>query len=226
MLIGHYIPALLAHSKYKNVSFLLLMFACQIQEAVWLLLHYFGSPTNPLSVLEAKYTNVVADLTYSHDLIPLIFYSVIMGTIGRLIYKDWKIGFTFALLVVSHFILDFIAGLEHGIFGRDTLQLGFNLYASNPLLGLIIEIITVIIGVFLFVKLEARQGNIVSKKKQVWLYSTFILAILLLLPNVYVSFGELFNISWETSFSTLVPTLIFLLVLYAYIINYIVIKMD
>ena len=140
MLAGHFTTAMVAHQKFPKGTLLYFLFVSQLQDLLWFTLHYLGlERTEPSDVLNTTVSNMIVDMMYSHDLIPQILWLIIIFILGKVVFKDTKIGLVGSTLVAGHFILDFFSGHPHHIFGADTAEAGLGLYASNVYLAIAIE---------------------------------------------------------------------------------------
>ena len=128
MLAGHYTTALIAHQKFPKGTLLYFLIASQLQDLLWFTFHYLGlEHTGPSDVFNATLSNMTVDMLYSHDLIPQLCWIFIIFLIGKLLFKDTKIGLAGAALVVGHFVLDFFSGHPHHIFGLEHVCFSTNL---------------------------------------------------------------------------------------------------
>ena len=152
MLAGHFSTALIAKQKFPKGTLLYFLIISQLQDLLWFVFHYLGiEPTNPSDAFDATLSNMTVDMVYSHDLLPLLIWLIIAFTLGKILFKSTQIGLVSMALVSIHFILDFFSGHMHHVFGAETMELGFGLYASNPYLAIIIEA--------LFSRMEQKEEN-------------------------------------------------------------------
>ena len=128
-------------------------------------------------------------------------------------------------LVSIHFILDFFSGHMHHLFGAETMELGFGLYASNPYLAIIIEALFSIVALWFFFREESKKGIKRTKKNKISIMSVFAYGIIFMLLIATHSFRELFGIpEFDLGFNTNIPTLIFTYGAMLYCLNYFVPK--
>ena len=91
MLAGHYATALVAYQKYPKGTLLYFLFASQLQDLLWFTFHYLGlERTTPSDVFDTTVNNMVVNMLYSHDVIPLIAWLIIIFLIGKFIFKEKK----------------------------------------------------------------------------------------------------------------------------------------
>ena len=210
MLAGHYATALVAYQKYPKGTLLYFLFASQLQDLLWFFFHYLGlEETLPNDVLNTSVSNMVVNMLYSHDLIPQIAWLFIIFLIGKLLFKDNKIGLVGAALVLSHFGLDFFSGHPHHIFGLDSGQVGLGNYATNVFQAIAIEGIAMIGLLWYFFSQESKNGVVRTSKNKAYIIGLFIFGLGFMLSIATTSFRELFGIpEFDLGFNTSVPTLI------------------
>ena len=226
MIAGHFTTALIAKQKFPKGTLLYFLIISQLQDFLWFTFHYLGlEPTNPSDAFDATLSNMVVDMLYSHDLLPQLFWLAIVFLIGKLLFKNTKIGLVSMALVSIHFVLDFFSGHMHHIFGADTLEAGLGLYASNPYLAILIEALFSVSAMWYFFREEAKKGIIRTKKNRIAIISVFAYGIIFILIIATKSFRELFGIpKFDLGFNTNMPTIIFTYGAMLYCLNYFVPK--
>ena len=182
MIAGHFTTALIAKQKFPKGTLLYFLIISQLQDFLWFTFHYLGlEPTNPSDAFDATLNNMVVDMLYSHDLLPQLFWLAIVFLLGKLLFKNTKIGLVSMILVSIHFVLDFFSGHVHHIFGADTLEAGLGLYASNPYLAILIEALFSIGAMWYFFREEAKKGIIRTTKNRIGIISVFAYGIIFIL---------------------------------------------
>jgi hypothetical protein len=226
MLAGHFSTALIAKQKFPKGTLLFFLIISQFQDFLWFLFHYLGiEPTNPSDAFDATLSNMVVDMVYSHDLLPLLIWLIVAFTLGKIFFKSTQIGLVSMALVSIHFVLDFFSGHMHHLFGAETMALGFGLYASNPYLAIIIEALFSIVALWYFFREESKKGIKRTKKNKISIISVFAYGIIFMLLIATHSFRELFGIpEFDLGFNTNIPTLIFTYGAMLYCLNYFVPK--
>jgi len=211
MLAGHFTTALIAKQKFPKASLLYFLIISQLQDFLWFVFHYLGlEPTNPSDAFDASLINMSVDMVYSHDLLPLLVWLIIGFTLGKLLFKSTQIGLVSMALVLIHFVLDFFSGHIHHVFGAETMELGFGLYASNPYLAVVIEALFSIVALWYYFKEEAKMGNRRLQSNKIAIISVFAYGIVFMLLIATHSFRELFDLPvFDLGFNTNIPTLIF-----------------
>ena len=226
MLAGHFSTALIAKQKFPKGTLLFFLIISQFQDFLWFLFHYLGiEPTNPSDAFDATLSNMAVDMVYSHDLLPLLIWLFIAFTLGKILFKSTQIGLVSMALVSMHFVLDFFSGHMHHLFGAETMELGFGLYASNPYLAIIIEALFSVVALWYFFREESKKGIKRTKKNKISIMSVFAYGIIFMLLIATHSFRELFGIpEFDLGFNTNIPTLIFTYGAMLYCLNYFVPK--
>ena len=226
MLAGHYTTALIAHQKFPKGSLLYFLIASQLQDLLWLTFHYLGlERTGPSDVFDTTLSNMAVNMLYSHDLLPLIGWLLIVFLIGKVLFKETKIGLVGASLVLGHFVLDFFSGHPHHIFGLDTNNVGLGLYATNVYLAIGIEAIATIGMLWYFFSQETKNGIQRTSKNKASIIGLFVFGIVFMLSIATNSFRELFNIpEFDLGFNSSVPTLILTYLGMIFYLNYFVPK--
>ena len=226
MLAGHFTTALIAKQKFPKASLLYFLIISQLQDFLWFVFHYLGlEPTNPSDAFDASLINMSVDMVYSHDLLPLLVWLIIGFTLGKLLFKSTQIGLVSMALVLIHFVLDFFSGHIHHVFGAETMELGFGLYASNPYLAVAIEALFSIVALWYYFKEEAKMGNRRLQSNKIAIISVFAYGIVFMLLIATHSFRELFDLPvFDLGFNTNIPTLIFTYGAMLYCLQYFVSK--
>ncbi|MDA9251366.1 hypothetical protein N9P51_00880 [bacterium] len=226
MLAGHFTTALIANQKFPKASLLYFLIISQLQDFLWFVFHYLGlEPTNPSDAFDASLINMSVDMVYSHDLLPLLVWLIIGFTLGKLLFKSTQIGLVSMVLVLIHFVLDFFSGHIHHVFGAETMELGFGLYASNPYLAVAIEALFSIVALWYYFKEEAKMGNRRLQSNKIAIISVFAYGIVFMLLIATHSFRELFDLPvFDLGFNTNIPTLIFTYGAMLYCLHYFVSK--
>ncbi len=226
MLAGHFTTAFIAKQKFPKGTLLYFLVISQLQDFLWFFFHYLGlEPTNPSDAFDATLSNMAVDMVYSHDLLPMFVWLFIAFVLGKLLFKSIQIGLVSMALVSTHFVLDFFSGHIHHVFGAETMELGFGLYATNPYLAILIEAIFSASVLWYFFREEAKKGIIRTTKNRIVIVSVFTYGIVFMLLIATKSFREIFSIpEFHLGFNTNIPTLIFTYGVMLYCLNYFVPK--
>ena len=180
MLAGHYATALVAYQKYPKGTLLYFLIASQLQDLLWFAFHYLGlERTTPNDVFDTTVSNMVVNMLYSHDLVPLIAWLIIIFLIGKFLFKDNKIGLVGSALVLSHFIL------------------------------IAIEAVAIIGILWYFFSQEKKHGVQRSSSNKAYIIGLFVFGVVFMLSIATTSFRSLLGIpEFDLGFNTSVPTLI------------------
>jgi len=226
MLAGHYSTALLAHQKFPKGTLLFFLIASQLQDLLWFTFHYLGlEPTGPDDALNSTLSNMTVNMLYSHDLIPQIFWAILIFLTGKFLFKSTKIGLMGVALIVGHFVLDFFSGHPHHIFGEETHDVGLGLYATNVYLAIGIEALFCVIALWYFFRKEAKTGIQRTSKNKAAIIGLFAFGIGFMLIIATTSFRQWLNIpDFNLGFNSNVPTLILTYVGMIFYLNYFVPK--
>jgi len=210
MLVGHYATALVANQKFPKGTLIYFLIASQLQDLLWFTLHFFGvEPTGPSDVLDTTLSNMTVDMLYSHDLLPQIFWLLVIFLVGKVLFKSTKIGLVGAALVGGHFILDFFSGHPHHIFGAETQDVALGLYATNVYLAIAIEAVFCIAVLWYFFKQEAQKEVQRTSKNKASIIGLFVFGIVFMLTIATTSFREWLNVpAFNIDFNSTVPVLL------------------
>ena len=226
MLAGHYTTALIANQKFPKGALLFFLFASQLQDLLWFTFHYLGlERTEPSDVFDTTLSNMAVDMLYSHDLIPLILWLIIIFIIGKVLFKSTPIGLVGSALVLGHFVLDFFSGHPHHLFGAETQAVGLGNYATNVYQAIGIEAIFTIVALWYFFSQETKNGIQRTSKNKAAIIGLFVYGIVFMLSVATTSFRDLFGIpEFDLGFNTSVPTLIMNYLGMIFYLNYFVPK--
>ena len=226
MLAGHYTTALVAYQKFPKGTLLYFLIASQLQDLLWFIFHFLGfERTGPSDVLDTTLSNMTVDMLYSHDLLPQIFWLIVIFLIGKVLFKSTKIGMVGSALVAGHFVLDFFSGHPHHIFGAETQDIALGLYATNVYLAIAIEAVFCVAILWYFFKQEAKNGVQRTSKNKASIIGLFVFGIVFMLTIATTSFRELFNIpEFNLGFNSSVPTLVLTYFGMIFYLNYFVPK--
>lgn len=228
MLAGHFTTALIANQKFPKGTLLYFLVASQLQDLLWFTFHYLGlEKTEPTDVFDTSLQDLAVDMLYSHDLLPQIFWVLIAFLVGKLAFKNTKIGLAGAALVGVHFILDLFSGHAHHIFGAETQDIALGLYASNPFLAITIEAVFIVATLWYFFGQEAKKGIQRTAGNKGAVIGLFIFGVVFMLSIAMTSFRELFGIpEFDMGFNSSVPTLILTYVAMILYLNHFVPKYE
>lgn len=179
MFIGHFGVALVAKKKAPRAPLALLFLAAQLLDYIWPLLVFFGVEYFSIDPGNTSFTPLnFENYPYSHSLLMVLGWSVILGGIYYYFAKNYKSAIVVGLLVTSHWVLDFITHrpdlpLYPG--GEDFYGLGL----WNSVAGTVfIESLIFAGGVYLYIKSAAH-----FKPKYFW--SLISMLVILYIGNLF-----------------------------------------
>ncbi len=112
------------------------MIASQLPDLLWLPLHSVGlEPTETDNVMSVSLDAMSVDMTYSHDLLPVLGWIVLAAMAGCACFGGWPSG----ALVATHSVTDNLAGYSHHLFGPDSVNVSTGMYPWSPYLTVGIE---------------------------------------------------------------------------------------
>ena len=158
--VGHVAVAIGAAKAAPRVNAGWLVFAALLADFLLGIFAYFGleHATVPPDFASRHY--FLFTFPYSHGLLSLILWGVLLGLLISLPYGSarQRVFFVIAALVVSHFILDgivHVAGLP--LAGENSPKLGLGLYRNLPV-ELTLESVMTLIGAVLFWQVASRSA--------------------------------------------------------------------
>lgn len=183
MIVGHFATALVATEKAPKAPFWWLLVASNIADFAMVVLVALGVESMvPFSMFEATLENLRVDMTYSHDLLPALAWTVGVGALGYAITRDGATAIWSAVLVAFHEVCDLVSGFYHYVFTSESPRVGLGLYTRAPEAALAIEVALGVVCVWYFVRSRDRRGRSVSPWAKRWLYALVIIGPLSQLP--------------------------------------------
>lgn len=167
MVSGHYATALLAKQRAPAGHIVFYLFASQVLDLLWLVFHYMGlEHTEPENFTEATLDTLQVDMTYSHDLLPLPVWCLLIAVAGRALFGSWKPGWIGALLVFVHAVTDYVGGYEHFVFGPESQVVSTGLYYTAPYLAVGFEVLFIAITLAWVVHSDSKAG--IRRSRATW----------------------------------------------------------
>ena len=193
MVMGHYATALIPYaynSNRKLAPFWVFLLATQMLDFIMLLLVMIGvESVEPTNFFEASFRHMVVDMTYSHDILPVLIWSVVFAVLALAIFKSMRLALIVFGLTILHELMDLLVGFEHFWFGAssevDATVFGFGLYNNAPVAGILIEIAICVGLLFWYFRRRAADGEPVSQRSKLILSSVLVgfTAFLLTIAN-------------------------------------------
>jgi len=173
MFIGHYGLALAAKKIDKLPSLAILFIAVQLLDLLWPIFVLLGiesfeiEPGNTiLTPLNFTY------YPYSHSLLMSVFWAALFAIIYYVFTKNKKSSFLIGILVISHWVLDFITHRpDLPLSPFNDLKVGLGLW-NMPIIEIILETGLFLTGVYLYFKTVNP-----NRKIAFWSLVIFFLAI-------------------------------------------------
>ncbi len=181
MFIGHFAVGLAAKKASPKINLGILFIACQLLDLIWPVLVLIG--LEKVSVDHSA--TVVTPLNfsyypYSHSLFSSVLYSLILGFIAWKIFKSLKTGIVFGLVVLSHWVLDFLTHRPDLPLFFDNVKVGLGLWNSTA--GtFIVEVILFIGGIVFYL----MSSPLTSQKRKLVFWSLIIFLFIMYLGNIF-----------------------------------------
>lgn len=178
MVAGHYAMALVAYERQRSAPLWLLLFASIFLDLLMIALVLFGVETMaPPEGVRPSLTAMQVDMTFSHDLVPVLLWSVALAGFGWWLTRRLAIAVWTGALVLLHEAADFLSGFPHHLLGPGTAELGLGLYFRAPLLALAIELVVAVACVWWF----CRRTDL-PRGRQIALYALAVAGVAAMLP--------------------------------------------
>lgn len=191
MIVGHYAAALIARPHLPRAPFWLLLLAANLSEFLWLALALIGvEATEPASLFDATFQGLQVEMVYSHNLVPNVILSVLLGLVVYAVWKDRVLALWSAALCHLHVWSDYLVGFQHQLLGADSMPLGLNSYEKFPALAILLELAFAWLCLAYYLYAEHRAGRAVTPRRGLLLLVVFSVGILAWLPNASVSMRE------------------------------------
>ena len=196
MIAGHFATALLAKQKAPTGHIVFFLLISQLPDLLWFAFHFLGiEPTTPGNPMTATLQTIAVDMTYSHDLLPVMGWTLLSALLGFAIFKSWRVAVAAGALIVVHSICDAISGHAHFLFGPESQQLALGLYKSAPYVAIAIDALFTLVVVGIVVFTDAKAGIKRGRKAYgVWA-AVFIGAILMLASSATQSMSTVLGVN-------------------------------
>ncbi len=183
MFIGHFGVGFAAKKVIPKTSLGTLLLASQFIDLLWPFFVILGIERVAIDPGNTAFTPL--DFIYypfSHSLFAVLLWALIFGAVYYFIKKNLKSSFILGLLVLSHWILDFITHRPDLplIFGTDSLHVGLGLW-NSIIATVIIESIIFIAGVYFYFAVTKAKNKVGAYS----LWSLLIFFIIIYLSNLF-----------------------------------------
>ncbi len=183
MFIGHFGVGFAAKRAIPKTSLGTLLLASQFIDLLWPFFLIFGIETVAIDPGNTAFTPL--DFIYypfSHSLLGVLIWALLFGAVYYLIKRDLKSSLVLGILVLSHWILDFITHRpDLPLFlGSDSQLVGLGLW--NSIAGtVILETVIFGVGIYLFINVTKAKNK--TGKYSLW--SLLIFFIIIYLSNLF-----------------------------------------
>jgi hypothetical protein len=180
LFIGHFGVGFAAKRIIPKTSLGTLLLASQFIDLLWPFFLIFGIEVVAIDPGNTAFTPL--DFIYypfSHSLLGVLIWALIFGAVYYLIRKDLNSSFILGILVLSHWILDFITHRpDLPIFlGSDSLHVGLGLW-NSIIATVIIESIIFIAGVYFYFAVTKGKNKVGAYS--LWSFIIFLIIVYLL----------------------------------------------
>jgi len=179
MVAGHYAMSLLAYERHREGPLWLFLFAGIFLDLLMITLVLAGVEVMAPGpdALRPGFATMVIDMSYSHDIVPVVFWAIVMAGFAYLVTGKSAIALWAGGLVLLHEAADLLSGFPHFVHGPGTPEVGLGLYFRAPLGALAIELLVGLICVWWFC-----TRTKLAFKRQLALYLLTVLGVGALLP--------------------------------------------
>ena len=206
MFIGHFGVGFAAKKVIPKTSLGTLLLASQFIDLLWPFFLIFGIERVAIDPGNTAFTPLnFIYYPFSHSLLGVVIWALIFGAVYYFIKKDLKTSLILGILVLSHWILDFISHRpDLPLFlGSDSLLVGLGLW-NSIIATVIIESMIFIAGVYLYFAATKAKNKVGTYS----LWSLLIFFTIIYLSNLfgpppgsaeavgYVSLAQWLLIAW------------------------------
>ncbi len=178
MMVGHYATALVAKRQEPRLPLWACLLAAMSLDVVMVSLVLGGVEKMESANPDApKLSEIAIDMTYSHDLLPVVLWTLLAAGIAFVATKSVSASAWIGVLVAGHEVSDLLSGFYHFVWGPETTRLGLGLYSSGPLLAIGLELVVSLACTWWFLR-----GSVASRNVKVALYGAMVLGCAALLP--------------------------------------------
>lgn len=153
MILGHAATTLVARRAAPDMPWWLLLVSAFFIDIVMFTLVGLGIETmTPTGEPGPTMANAVVDMTYSHDLIPQLGWTLLVGGIALAVTRRGAFALVAMALTLGHWLGDLVAGYGHFVFGPDSHPIGTDWYHVNMPAALSFEAALGVLCVFIFTR--------------------------------------------------------------------------
>ena len=183
MFIGHFGVGFAAKKAIPKTSLGTLLLASQFIDLLWPFFLIFGIETVAIDPGNTAFTPL--DFIYypfSHSLLGVLIWALIFGAVYYFIKRDLKSSLILGILVLSHWILDFVTHRpDLPLFlGSDSLLVGLGLW-NSVIATIMIESIIFITGVYFYIAVTKAKNKVGAYS----LWSLLIFFVIIYFSNLF-----------------------------------------
>ena len=141
MISGHLATMLVGKRAAPDAPWWLLFVACNGPDVLMYAFVALGIETMELHPGHdgAMISSAVVEMTYSHDLLPVLGWTLLFGLAVWGIWRDRRLAMVCVALFVGHYVCDLFSGFGHFVYGPDSAPLGNDSYHTNLPLAVALE---------------------------------------------------------------------------------------
>ncbi|MBI1394032.1 MAG: hypothetical protein GC152_14955 [Alphaproteobacteria bacterium] len=164
MILGHAATTLVARRASPEMPWWLLFVSAFLIDIAMFTFVGLGIETmEPTGADGPTLSNATVEMTFSHDLVPQIGWTLLAGLIAFVVARRGLFALIAMALSLGHWLGDLVAGYGHFVFGADSYPLGTDWYHLNLPAALTFEAALGALCVFVFTRkrafsLGARAG--------------------------------------------------------------------
>lgn len=169
MILGHAATTLVAKRAVPEMPWWLLLVSAFLIDIAMFTFVALGIETmTPTGADGPSLATQMVDMTFSHDLIPQIGWTLLAGAIAFAVMRRRMFALIAMALSLGHWLADLVSDYGHNVFGPDSHPLGTDWYHLNLPAALTFEAALGIFCVFIFTRRRSF-----SLGAQVGLYALF-----------------------------------------------------
>jgi hypothetical protein len=180
MFIGHFGAGFAGKKPAPRISLGTLFLAAQWLDLIWPLFLLLGIEHVVIIPGDTKLTPLsFTDYPYSHSLMFVLFWGIILGGIYFFIKKNVMNSIIVGVLVLSHWVLDLLVHKPDLPILKSGPDVGFGLW-NYPVIAIVLEAIIFIIGVWLYISTTTAKDKIGS----IALWALIIFLVIIYIMNI------------------------------------------
>jgi hypothetical protein len=153
MILGHAATTLVAKRAAPKIPWWLLFFSAFLIDIAMFTFVALGIETmTPSGAFGPSLATQMVEMTFSHDLIPQIGWTLLAGGIALAATRRSDFVLIAMVLSLAHWLGDLVAGYGHFVFGPDSHPLGTDWYNLNLSAALTFEAALGVLCVFIFTR--------------------------------------------------------------------------